>query len=216
MDGCESNIFRAYQVNSFGPHNIAHCYGGKLVHISTDYVFGGQGKGTGLYQEYDPPDPCNKYGNSKLVGEIGLTQVNNALIIRTTVLYNYNSSNFVKTVYDKLKNGARVTAPELFCTPTHTHHLALGILDAIKKDLSGIIHLVGTTYISRYEMAKQIALKFDYDSNLVSKGPSWGDAHRPMYLGLNTDLAKKLDLPLFSFEQGLEKFKEEINADINK
>ena len=213
VDGCETDPLRAYRVNSFAPKNIADNFHGKLVHLSTDYIFDGE---KGSYNELDIPRPLGSYGHSKLWGEIGLKGYKNLLIVRTTVLYDglKIKPNFVSTVYDKLKNKERVTLPELYSTPTHLLHLAKGILKAIELDIGGILNIVGDTYLSRFEMAREIAKKFNFDEKLIRKDTQWIEtgAKRGKYLGLDTRLAKLLGIPIYPFEDWLDEFMKELEG----
>lgn len=212
VDLCEKELIKAYSINAFAPRNIIDCFRGKLVQISTDYIFNSSSK---PHDEFSLPSPMNSYGNSKFVGEIGLRQFKNVLIIRTTILYNYKHQrgNFVKSVYNNLKQNKGVHLPELYGNPTHTRHLAEGIIKCIDNDYIGILNIAGDDYLSRYQMGKRIARKFGFDENLVNRGTAWGDAHRPQYLGLDTSRAKLLDVPIYTFDEGLDEFGREIDAE---
>ena len=70
VDGCETNEDAAYKANAIGPRNLAIAaseVGAKLIHISTDYVF--EGNGSRPYLEFDTPNPVSAYGRTKLAGE---------------------------------------------------------------------------------------------------------------------------------------------------
>ena len=99
VDGCENDIDNAYRINAIGPRNLsiaAKKYDIKLVHISTDYVFAGDG--TKPYTEFDLPSPKSAYGTTKLAGEEFVKQfADKFFIIRTAWLYG-DGKNFVKTM----------------------------------------------------------------------------------------------------------------------
>lgn len=208
VDGCQENPLKAYRINGLAPQNISDCFSGKIVQISTDYIFDGQ---SGPYDEAATANPQNTYGFSKFMAELGMRLVKNSLVIRTTILYDNKNSSFVKKVYDKLKPPSTpVTLPELFGNPTYIPHLAKAILYCIEKDHSGIINVSGTTYLSRYEMGKKISEKFGFDQNLVQKGIAWGEAKRGQYMGFVLKRAEALGIPLFSFDDGLNEFKNNV------
>ena len=99
VDGCEVKEDVAYQANAIGPKNLAIAakeVGAKLVHISTDYVF--DGNGTRPYVETDEPNPVSAYGRTKLAGEKFVQEnADKYFILRTAWLYG-DGKNFVKTM----------------------------------------------------------------------------------------------------------------------
>lgn len=108
VDDCESNSETAYRVNALGARNIAVAaqeIGAKLVHLSTDYVFGGEQRSEYVpYTEFDAPVPINLYGRSKLAGEELVRHLClKHFIIRTSGLFGVAGSsgkggNFVETI----------------------------------------------------------------------------------------------------------------------
>ncbi|MCR4674301.1 MAG: dTDP-4-dehydrorhamnose reductase [Lachnospiraceae bacterium] len=99
VDGCETNEDAAYKANAIGPRNLAIAaseVGAKLIHISTDYVF--EGNGTRPYLEFDAPNPVSAYGRTKLAGENFVKEfADKYFILRTAWLYG-DGKNFVKTM----------------------------------------------------------------------------------------------------------------------
>ena len=99
VDGCETAEDTAYRANAIGPRNLAIAaneYHAKLVHISTDYVFAGDGDRP--YIEFDTPAPVSAYGRTKLAGEEFVRQfADRYFILRTAWLYG-DGKNFVKTM----------------------------------------------------------------------------------------------------------------------
>lgn len=99
VDGCEEKEDVAYNANAIGPKNLAIAAnesGIKLVHISTDYVF--EGNGTRPYLESDAPNPVSAYGRTKLAGEkFVIENTDKYFILRTAWLYG-DGKNFVKTM----------------------------------------------------------------------------------------------------------------------
>ena len=99
VDGCETNEDAAYKANAIGPRNLAIAaseVGAKLIHISTDYVF--EGNGSRPYLEFDTPNPVSAYGRTKLAGENFVKEfADKYFILRTAWLYG-DGKNFVKTM----------------------------------------------------------------------------------------------------------------------
>lgn len=99
VDRCETDVDNAYRINAIGPRNLgiaAREAGAKLMHISTDYVFAGDGDRP--YTEFDTPNPQSVYGRTKLAGERFVEQfAENYFIVRTEWLYG-DGKNFVRTM----------------------------------------------------------------------------------------------------------------------
>jgi len=216
VDGAEKDRIQAYAVNSFGPQNIAKAFDGYIIHLSTDYIFDGI---NGPYREEQFANPISAYGFSKYVGEVGLRPfMDRVLIVRTTILYNELRGNFISAVYNELKNGNMVKAPKyLFGNPTHVHHLALGLIACGEMQFKGIMNIAGENILSRYELAREIAIFFEFDPNKVISSVAWGEARRPERAGLVLDKAKRLGVPIFTLWEGLHRFRTELesNRDAN-
>ncbi len=142
VDGCEKNYDLAYSANSIGPKNLAEAaaeYGARLVHISTDYVF--RGDGNRPYVETDEPDPISAYGRTKLAAENFIRGIfDDYLILRTAWLYG-EGKNFVRTMLAVAENHDEVS---VVCdqkgSPTSATQLAAMIHFLLDKDASGIFH----------------------------------------------------------------------------
>jgi len=211
VDECENQIFKAYKVNAFAPRRLRLAWPkDKLfVHISSDYIFDGI---NGPYGEDARACPLGTYGFSKWLGEVGLQDLENVLIIRTTILYDTGpKNNFVLSVYNDLKNNKSTRAPKILSgSPTYIQHLVDGILNAIEKRINGIINIAGSTVCSRYELALFVSKAFGFDSTLVDDNPTWGIARRPMNAGLRVDKAVSLKIPIYDLYDGLQAFKKVI------
>ncbi|MFC1946134.1 dTDP-4-dehydrorhamnose reductase [Chloroflexota bacterium] len=167
VDDCETNRDGAYAVNALGAGNVAAAAretGAKLVHISTDYVFGG-GE-TGLERqltEEDVPVPVNVYGASKLAGEEKVRQSwHRHFIVRSSGLFGVAGSsgkggNFVETILRlAVKCGALTVVKDQRLSPTYTHDLAAKILELVATDGYGIYHVTNSGTCSWYEFAGEI------------------------------------------------------------
>lgn len=194
VDACEQHPEQAMKTNFFGTVNLASAFSGKIIYISTDYIFDGK---DGPYDEYDLPNPIGVYGMSKLAGELVVKKLRNSLIIRTTVLFDNWSSNFVTNVAGLLQAGEEIKLPDrLFGSPTYVPHLAKGILSAV--DYTGIINIAGNRIISRYEMGIEIAKYLNVLEWKVQPGPIKGLALRPPNAGLSTTKAETLGIPIYN------------------
>lgn len=126
VDGCETNTEEAYKANAIGPRNLAIASneaGVRLIHVSTDYVFPGDGNVP--YTEFDPVGPKSAYGRSKLAGEEFVQNLTSRyFILRTAWLYG-DGKNFVKTMVNASKTRDEVSVVmDQRGTPTTTMELA--------------------------------------------------------------------------------------------
>ena len=197
VDLCESNPNLAHAINFQGVKNLVNVFKGPIIHLSTDYVFDGK---LGQYKENDIINPINVYGVTKYKAEkILLEKSKESLVIRTNVLYDYQSkakSSFLNWVVDSLKRGEKIkVVDDQFNNPTWTDSISVVIDRAIKADLNGLIHWGDFDWISRYDFANKIADKFNLQSNLIEpiKTEELNQvAPRPLNGGLDTTLAQDL------------------------
>ena len=197
VDLCESNPDLAHAINFQGVKNLVNVFKGPIIHLSTDYVFDGK---LGQYKENDITNPINVYGVTKYKAEkILLEKSKESLVIRTNVLYDYQSkakSSFLNWVVDSLKRGEKIkVVNDQFNNPTWTDSISVVIDRAIKADLNGLIHWGDFDWISRYDFANKIADKFNLQSNLIEpiKTEELNQvAPRPLNGGLDTTLAQDL------------------------
>lgn len=159
VDGCEREPDLAYQVNCLGIRNLAIAaneLGAAIVHISTDYVFGG--KGNQPYREYDPVNPQSIYGKSKLYGELMVRKhCWRHYIIRTSWLFGYHGNNFVRTMLHlaKEREVLRVVNDQIG-SPTYTRDLAEAIAALVQKPAYGIYHLSNSDSCTWFTFAREI------------------------------------------------------------
>lgn len=158
VDGCETNIDTAMQVNGEGVAHLAmstRMIGALLVHVSTDYVFDGS-KGS-PYLEDDAPHPMSIYGESKLTGELNAYFNPEHLIVRTQWLYGLHGKNFVETM---LRLGAEkdelAVVDDQIGSPTWTVDLAYCIMALVDKGCRGIYHAANSEFCSWNGFAKAI------------------------------------------------------------
>ena len=200
VDACELNPKLAGEINVAGLEHICDSFKGKIIHLSTDYVFDGT---SGPYKEDDPLNPISIYGKTKLASEhILLEKDIKNLIIRGNVLYDYSphtSASFLNWVVSSLKGNQEIKVVEdQFNNPTWTRSMSDIIELSIKNDLEGIIHWGDSVHISRFEFAKLIAKKFSLNESLIKPvltSELNQPARRPLQSGLSTEkLVNMLDI----------------------
>ena len=170
VDGAEApeNREKVHQINAVGTENIARAakaVDAKMVYISTDYVFDGQGT-----RPWEPDDKCyaplNVYGRSKLDGELAVSRIlEKYFIVRIAWVFGLNGKNFIKTMINvgKTHDTVRVVNDQIG-TPTYTLDLARLLVDMVETEKYGYYHATNEGgYISWYdfccEFYKQYGLK---------------------------------------------------------
>lgn len=155
------NIAKVFAVNEGGTRNLAAACkrtGAKLLYLSTDYVFDGQGSAPWGADETRYA-PLNEYGKSKLAGENAVRELLQAyFIVRIAWVFGKNGNNFVKTMLRLSETHAtlRVVCDQVG-TPTYTPDLARLLVDMIETDKYGVYHATNEGgYISWYDFASAI------------------------------------------------------------
>jgi len=174
VDAAESpeNIQKVYHINAQGTKNIAECcktLNCKMIYISTDYVFDGQG-----VEAWEPDcriyAPLNVYGKSKLLGEQFVEQlINKFYIVRIAWVFGLNGNNFVKTMLNvgKKYNTVRVINDQIG-SPTYTFDLSRLLLDMAETDKYGYYHATNSgEYISWYEFCCEIYKMVGYTTQII-------------------------------------------------
>ena len=159
VDGCETSKDAAFKVNALGPRNLAIAadkVNARLIHVSTDYVFSGEGD-TPL-DECDLPAPRSAYGTTKLLGEQYVQQFcRRHFIVRTAWLYGYNGKNFVKTMINAGKKFGKLTVVnDQLGNPTNAVDLAHHLLKLAVSHEYGTYHCTGNGICSWYDFAAEI------------------------------------------------------------
>lgn len=167
VDEAEKNFTLANQINSDAIKNLLENFNGLFIYISTDYVFNGE---NGPYKIYDTVSPINKYGLSKLNGEI-LTARNsdNYIIIRANVIFDINSrASFLSWVLNSIKSQNEISVVnDQIGNPLSTVDLADFIFQSISNNYNGTFHVGSKDYKSRFEFAQLIAEIWRVDKNLI-------------------------------------------------
>lgn len=168
----EENIPKVKAINVDGTRNIAEvckeidC---KMIYISTDYVFNGQGTEpwTPDCKEYAP---LCVYGKTKLEGELAVSSIlNKYFIVRIAWVFGKNGSNFIKTMLSvgKKYDTVRVVNDQIG-TPTYTYDLARLLVDMVKSDKYGYYHATNEGgYISWYDFTCEIFKQVGYNTKII-------------------------------------------------
>lgn len=158
---CEKNQVMAYKVNALGARNVAAAtrkIGAKIIHISTDDVFGGEARKE--LTEFDMANPNSVYGKSKLAGENFVRELNpRHLIIRSSWVYGGEGStrDFVHQILQKAKVEPVISVPnDQISSPTSARALGEFILELLRTREYGIYHASCEGSCTRYEFAKTI------------------------------------------------------------
>lgn len=217
VDDCEDDPDKAFSANAYGARNLARVCADSdcaLMHISTDYVFGGEQ--VSPYTEDDAPNPLSVYGGSKLAGEYFVR--NNCpkhFIVRTSGLYGLAGSsakggNFVETMIRLAGAGKplRVVEDQVL-TPTYTKDLAERLKELIQTEAYGLYHITNRGRCSWFEFAAKIffflGLKPDFGPTTTKAFGA--KARRPAYSVLAAGRLRQrgiADLPLW--EDALERY----------
>jgi len=185
VDLCESEQEEAYRSNALGPKYLALAaeqIGAKLIHVSTDYVYDGQGKEP--YTEEAVPNPVSIYGKTKLAGdEFVRTGCKRYFILRTAWVYG-EGKNFVKTMLRLAENNSKIkVVADQYGTPTSALELARVIVFLMGTESYGIYHATCEGSTSWYEFAKTIFEEAGktVDLEAIPTSEYKTAAKRPMY-----------------------------------
>lgn len=218
-------------VNAVGTENIANvckeldC---KMMYISTDYVFDGQGE-TPWTPDCKEYKPLNVYGQTKLEGELAVANnLSKYFIVRIAWVFGINGNNFIKTMLKVGRNRDKLTVVnDQIGTPTYTYDLARLLVDMIETDKYGYYHATNEGgYISWHEFATEIfrqaaALGYDaYSSENLTVAPvttaEYGvsKAARPFNSRLDkSKLAEQGFVPLPTWQDALARYLNEIDIE---
>ena len=142
VDACEKEEDLAFRINAIGPRNLSIAAtetGAKMMHVSTDYVF--DGNGTRPYRETDPTGPQGAYGRTKLAGEDFVREFSDRhFIVRTAWLYG-DGKNFVKTMLRLAETNDKVrVVMDQVGSPTSADELAKAIAYLLPTENYGLFH----------------------------------------------------------------------------
>ena len=216
VDGCETNPEAAFKVNAIGASNLAQAaerINARLIHVSTDYVF--RGEGDKPLDESERVDPKSVYGKTKALGEEYVKNFcHRYFIVRTAWLYGYAGKNFVKTIVNAGKKfGKLEVVSDQLGNPTNAEDLAHHILQLAVSHDYGVYHCTGEGVCSWYEFASEIIRLSGVDATVTpctsaeysAKHPAAAD--RPAWSALeNRMLACTVGNHMRDWKEGLADF----------
>lgn len=216
----EENIPKVRAVNAAGTQNIANVckkLGCKMIYISTDYVFNGQG--TEPWQA-DCKDyaPLCVYGQTKLEGELAVANtLEKYFIVRIAWVFGVNGKNFIRTMLNVGRNYDTVrVVNDQIGTPTYTYDLARLLVDMAESEKYGYYHATNEGgFISWYDFACEIFRQAGYDTKVVpvtTEEYGLSKAARPFNSRLDkSKLAENGFTPLPAWQDALERYLKEID-----
>lgn len=172
VDAAEDNEEICRKINAGGTKNIADVCKEldiKMMYISTDYVFDGQGE-TPWQPDCKDYKPLNVYGQTKLEGELAVSEtLDKYFIVRIAWVFGVNGKNFIKTMLNVGKTHDTVTVVnDQIGTPTYTYDLARLLVDMIQTDKYGYYHATNEGgYISWYDFTCEIYKQAGYTTKVV-------------------------------------------------
>ena len=192
VDLCEKKSDLAWEINTNGVRNICDTFEGKIVQLSTDYVFDGK---NGPYVEKDKVFPLSVYGKTKLEAEnLVLSHSSDNLIIRGNVLYDNclsSKASFLNWVVKSLREKTPINVvDDQINNPTWAQSMAKIIGLCLEKEVSGTYHWGDAEFVSRYKFAKMIAKHYNLETELINPKSTkeLGQiAPRPLKSGLLSD-----------------------------
>lgn len=216
VDAAEENVDICRKVNAQGTENIAkvcETLDIKMMYISTDYVFNGQGERP--WEPDDEREPLNVYGQTKYEGELAVEKyVKKFFTVRIAWVFGINGKNFIKTMLNLGKTHDKLTVVnDQTGSPTYTYDLARLLVDMIQTEKYGRYHATNEGLCTWYEFACEIFKQAGMD---VSVSPVTSDeypskAKRPANSRMDkSKLAENGFQPLPEWQDALKRYLKEI------
>jgi len=216
----DENKDKVDQINHLGTQYIAEAAKSidcKMLYLSTDYVFDGQGN-----RPWEPDDKCysplNVYGQSKLDGELAVSSIlDKYFIVRIAWVFGLNGKNFIKTMINvgKTHDTVRVVNDQIG-TPTYTYDLARLLVDMVETDKYGYYHATNEGgYISWYDFCIEFYKQYGLNTKVIpvsTEEYGLSKAARPHNSRL--DKSKLVDsgfTPLPDWKDAVRRYLEEAN-----
>jgi dTDP-4-dehydrorhamnose reductase len=212
VDQAEKDFDTASKVNALGVKNLASACNKNnalMVHFGSDYIFDGA-KGD-FYTEEDKPNPINKYGESKLLGEKFLQEeTDNFILFRVSWVFGKGKNNFLYKLSEWAdKNRILKIVCDQISVPTYTEDIVSITTFAIKKGLRGIYHLTNSGYASRYEVARYFLEKMGMDRLVLPVTSDYfpSSAKRPYFSSMsNQKISKKMNVNIPDWRIGIDRY----------
>lgn len=185
VDAAEENQEACRKVNADGPRNIARVCREldiKMIYISTDYVFDGQGEN--IWEPEDERAPKSVYGQTKYEGELAVQELlEKYFIVRIAWVFGINGKNFVKTMLKLAETHDTIrVVNDQFGSPTYTYDLARLLVDMVQTEKYGVYHATNEGFCSWYDFACAIFKEAGVEVNVVpvTSAEYGAKANRPM------------------------------------
>ena len=223
VDACEDEQDKADAINGYAVGTLAEmakAFNAKLVQVSTDFVFDGQGNKP--YRPEDRVGPLSAYGRSKLLGERLIQQIQprHWAIVRTAWLFGVGGASFPRTMLELGRKGTtlRVVDDQIGC-PTYTEDLAAALVDVGLSRAQGIYHCTNSEPTNWYDFA---VAAFDAFGEKADVQPTTTQqylknrpkqAPRPMYSVLDcTSLETAIGRKMRPWRETLADFRKAVDA----
>ena len=224
VDKAEEESDLAFLVNRDSAKAVAQgvrSYGGRLLHVSTDFIF--DGKQSYPYSEDDVARPLGVYGQSKWEGECAICEVMpEATILRTAWVYGVHGNNFVKTMLRLVAEREELkVVDDQIGTPTWTADIVQAMASLVMVDAGGVYNFTNEGVASWYDLAveiKRIAIQYGIVNERcrILPIPTSGyptPALRPAYSVLNKEKIRKVvHHPIAYWRDSLEKMIKELSC----
>lgn len=218
----DDKVAKVRAINAGGTQNIANVakvIDAKMVYISTDYVFDGQGE-TPWKPDCKDYKPMNVYGQTKLEGELAVANtLSKYFIVRIAWVFGKNGKNFIKTMLKVGKNHDEVkVVNDQIGTPTYTFDLARLLVDMIETDKYGYYHATNEGgYISWYDFTKEIYKVAGYKTKVIpvtTEEYGLSKAARPFNSRLDkSKLVENGFTPLPTWQDALKRYIDELDME---
>jgi dTDP-4-dehydrorhamnose reductase len=216
VDRAEDEKELCHSVNVIGTRYIAEAskeVNAKMVYISTDYVFDGEGDLP--FKVLDKPNPINYYGQTKYEGELEVQKlIDKFFIVRISWVFGSNGNNFVKTMLrlGKERNEISVVSDQTG-SPTYTYDLSKLIVKMIQTEKFGIYHATNEGFCSWYEFACEIfkQANMDVKVNPIETENYPTKAKRPRNSRLNKEGIEEFKVTLPNYKNALSRFLDKAN-----
>jgi dTDP-4-dehydrorhamnose reductase len=177
VDLCERDPVEAREVNELAPARAAALcarHGVRLVHVSTDLVFGGHAPAPGGFRPEDPPAPCSAYGGTKAAGERAVLAAHpGALVARLPLLCGESFGRGLGAGDSLLAALSRGERPRLFHdewrTPLDVADAARALVELVDEDVAGVLHVAGPERLSRVELAERVLAAHGIDADRIDR-----------------------------------------------
>ena len=173
LEECEKHPDQARLLNAELPRELAVACAErriKLIHLSTDAVFDGTREGT--YTEEDQPNPQSVYSQTKLDGERAVQETNAHTIIARVNFFGWSLGgrrSLAEFFFNNLSEGKNVNGfTDVFFCPMWVNDLSRILIAMLKKDLSGLYHVVGSQALNKYQFGLEVARRFGLRESLIS------------------------------------------------